>query len=147
VLTFWREGKLIPVNRKIIQRLPAPVIAGGIWFLSSQSTLPQPKGILGFDKVQHLIAYLTLAAAAGLWVSPAMWRARRFLAIFLVTLAAALYGAVDEIHQSFTPGRDCNLWDWIADALGALLGAALIAWISIRSPGKTEKRRFKGPEK
>jgi VanZ family protein len=126
------------VNLKIIARLPALVIAGGIWFLSSQSTLPIPKGILGIDKVQHLLAYLALAVGAGLWISPAMWRARRFLAFFLAVLAVSLYGIVDEIHQSFTPGRDCNVWDWAADTLGAILGAALMTWIRARCPGKTE---------
>jgi VanZ family protein len=32
---------------------------------------------------------------------------------------------VDEIHQSFVPGRDANVWDWVADTLGALAGAGI----------------------
>jgi VanZ family protein len=115
---------------KIITKLPVLIIAGGIWFLSSQSTLPQPKGILGYDKLQHLVAYLALAMAMGFGISPAFRQTRRLLAFFLVALIASVYGAVDEIHQSFTPGRDCNVWDWIADTLGALFGAAVVIWVS-----------------
>jgi VanZ family protein len=114
---------------KIITKLPALIVAGGIWFLSSQSTLPVPKGILGYDKLQHFIAYFALAVAVGFWVSPAFRRTRRFLALLLVTLIVSLYGAVDEIHQSFTPVRDCSVWDWIADTLGALSGAAVMIWV------------------
>jgi VanZ family protein len=120
----------MPVSYKILFRLPALLIAGAIWFLSSQSILPQPKGILGFDKLQHLIAYLVLAGAAGFWISPEFWRQRRFLALLLVVLVSSVYGAIDEAHQFFTPGRDCNVWDWIADTIGAILGAAGIMWVN-----------------
>jgi VanZ family protein len=119
------------LTRKIILRLPALLVAGGIWFLSSQSILPQPKGILGFDKIQHLIAYLVLAGTIGPWISPEFWRTRRVLAFILVTIITSAYGVIDEIHQYFTPGRDCNVWDWIADTLGAVLGSAAIMWTNI----------------
>jgi VanZ family protein len=113
---------------KIIIRLPALLVAGGIWFLSSQSTLPQPKGILGFDKIQHLIAYFVLAVAVGIWISSAFWQARRICAFLLVVFIVSGYGVADEIHQWFTPGRDCNIWDWIADTLGAVFGSAVMLW-------------------
>jgi VanZ family protein len=110
---------------KIVTKLPVFIIAGFIWFLSTQSTLPQLKGILGLDKLQHLFAYLVLASTLGLWFSPEHWqfhRSRTFLLIILITSA---YGVSDEIHQYFVPGRDCNVWDWIADTLGAVLGALI----------------------
>jgi VanZ family protein len=110
-------------------KLPAILIILGIWFLSSQSILPQPKGILGFDKVQHLIAYMVLAGMIGLWPSHKQWKTRTLLTTLLVIGIASVYGIVDEIHQSFTPGRDCNIWDWIADTIGAILGAVIIMLI------------------
>jgi VanZ family protein len=99
------------------------LIAGLIWFLSSRSILPQPKGLLGFDKLQHLLAYAVLAGAAALWTSRETWERRAFTVLLCTALAASAYGAVDEIHQYFVPGRDCNFWDWLADILGAFLGA------------------------
>jgi len=109
--------------KKILFRLPALLIVGFIWFLSSQSILPQPKGILGWDKLQHLLAYWTLGTAAGFWIHPAFWRRRPVLSLLLIMLAGSAYGAIDEVHQFFVPGRDCSGWDWIADTLGAFLGA------------------------
>jgi VanZ family protein len=42
-------------------------------------------------------------------------------------VAASGFGATDEWHQSFVPGRDSSLDDWIADTLGAALAVTLYA--------------------
>ncbi len=114
---------------KILPKIPALLVVAGIWFLSSQSSLPTPQGILGFDKLQHLIAYLVLAATASFWFSPAQREFHRLRTLFLLVFISSLYGVSDEVHQFFVPGRDCNVWDWIADTIGAFLGAgaALLA--------------------
>ncbi|MDR1863667.1 MAG: VanZ family protein [Treponema sp.] len=110
----------------LLLKLPAPLIAGLIWVLSSQSSLPQPEGVFGLDKAEHFLAYAVLAAAAGLWIAPASRRRRAWGRFFLIAGIAAAYGLIDEVHQAFVPGRDCGVWDWIADALGSVAGAALI---------------------
>jgi len=117
---------MIQPFQNILLRLPALLIAGVIWLLSSQSTLPQPKGIFSWDKLQHLAAFAVLAGAAGLWVSPVFWKRRPALTMLLITTIGSGYGAIDELHQYFVPGRDCNFWDWVADTLGAFLGAAAV---------------------
>ena len=118
--------------RAILLRLPAPLVAGVIWILSSQSILPQPKGILGWDKLQHLAAFATLAVAVGLWASPAFWKRRSVLSLLLAAIISSAYGAVDELHQYFVPGRDCNFWDWLADTLGAFFGATAMLLLNLR---------------
>ena len=128
---------------KILFRLPALFIAASIWFLSSQSILPQPKGILGWDKLQHLLAYAVLAGAVGLWASPVFWKRRPRTALFVTALVSSVYGVIDEIHQYFVPGRDCNVWDWLADTLGAAIGAAAML-VAFRV---TEKRRMEKSER
>jgi len=115
-----------PRFQTILLRLPALLIAAVIWFLSSQRALPQPKGILGWDKLQHFVAFAILAAATGLWVTPAFWKRRAILALLLVALIGSGYGAIDELHQYFVPGRYSSAWDWLADTLGAFLGAAAV---------------------
>jgi VanZ family protein len=41
-------------------------------------------------------------------------------------LIATAYGAIDEFHQSFVPGRSSTVADGIADAAGAALGAWIV---------------------
>ena len=123
------QGILMQLFLKVLLRLPAPLIAGTLWFLSSQTTLPQPPGPLGWDKLQHLLAYGVLAFAIGLWMTPAFWKNRIILAMLLTTLIGAAYGAIDEIHQYFIPGRHSNVWDWVANVLGSFLGALAIMCI------------------
>ena len=43
---------------------------------------------------------------------------------------ASLFGASDEFHQSFVPGRDTDVFDWVADTLGATAGA--LVWLGAR---------------
>jgi len=115
--------------QKILLRLPALLIAGTLWFLSSQSTLPQPPGPLGWDKLQHLLAYGALGFAIGLWISPAFWKLRPIAAVLVTVLIGSAYGAIDEIHQYFVPGRHSNFWDWVANTLGSILGALTLLFI------------------
>ena len=44
----------------------------------------------------------------------------------MAVLLATLYGAFDEVHQAFTPGRSPDVRDVVADCLGAALGVAAI---------------------
>ncbi|MDR0623262.1 MAG: VanZ family protein [Treponema sp.] len=113
----------------LLLRLPAVFAAALIWILSSQSILPKPKGILGFDKLQHLLAFAVLSGAAGLWISREKWKSRGRFFLLLIAAIGSAYGIVDEVHQFFVPGRDCNVWDWIADTLGAFAGA--LAWMGV----------------
>jgi len=115
----------------VLRKLPAPLIVVGIWVLSSQSILPRPKGIFGFDKVQHFTAYFVLAVTTGLWFSSPSWRKWPVRILLITILMSSIYGVIDEIHQFYVPGRDCNVWDWIADTLGAVLGA-LALWFTHR---------------
>jgi VanZ family protein len=113
----------------------------GIWFLSSQSTLPRPVGPFGIDKVQHFVAYFVLAAAVGLWFSPG-WRQKRQRILFFISVAAAaVYGIIDEVHQYFVPGRDCNVLDWVADIAGAVFGGGLAAFFLFRAAGRYRVRK------
>ena len=52
------------------------------------------------------------------------WRTFIGLVVLLV-----LHGAVDELTQSFIPGRVPSIGDWIANSLGGMLGVlACFGW-------------------
>ena len=79
---------------------------------SSRSTVAGPP-VEHFDKVAHFSVY----GRAGL------------RAVVLVSL----FGASDEVHQYFTPGRSMEFADWVADTLGATVAVAGYAgWTAYR---------------
>ena len=78
------------------------------------------------DKLEHLVAYFLLAVLLSL----AMHFQKRNKSFsehaLLITLILILtYGAIDELHQTFIPGRFADIIDWMADATGGCLGIAL----------------------
>lgn len=92
-------------------------------------TIPQgPPGVQRLnDKLLHFIGF---AVASWLWC-----RALRHLAPAAPARVAALrgglvstgLGALLELWQALLPYRSAELLDWVADALGALLAALLMA--------------------
>lgn len=109
--------------------LPFVIWAAIIFFVSNQSH--PPGADLGPDYVLHGIAYFILGVTA-------VWGATRGLAAelsaraaFLCWLAAVVYGATDEIHQSLVPLRNPSWSDLLADSLGSGL-AVLISYLALR---------------
>lgn len=104
---------------------PAAAWAAFLFFMSSRTSLPVDL-VSGTDKIAHFAAYavlgLLLAYGAGvLGRSP------------LVAVALGwLYGALDEFHQSFVPGRAAEFGDWVADAFGTLAGVGLFLLVARR---------------
>jgi VanZ family protein len=79
------------------------------------------------DKLLHFVGF---AFAAWLWgrACRALWPAApaRTHAV-RGGLASTVLGALLELWQAFLPYRSAELLDWVADALGALLAALLMA--------------------
>lgn len=75
-----------------------------------------------FRKLAHFCIYTLL----GFFVSGAVFCIRlkkpRLYKSGIAFIICALYAVTDEIHQSFIPGRSCELRDVIIDSSGALLG-------------------------
>ena len=103
---------------------------GLLFYLSSQPTLETPALFPAQDKLFHALAYGVLGSFLLLTLPAAQDGARYgWRQIQTATLIASLYGFSDEFHQSFVPGRQADVWDWVADTTGALLAASLLAWL------------------
>lgn len=97
--------------------------AAAIFYLSSLEN-PLPQLVSRFsDKVLHGIEYGGLSLLVMVALLASNVRARHALGIAVI--AASLYAATDEIHQSFVPGRDADVRDWVADTIGAIVGSAI----------------------
>jgi len=69
--------------------------------------------------------------------------------VLLATVITSLYGATDELHQSFVPERMADIRDWVADTLGGLLGALFMAAVIPRMGRELAERgwRYTGSER
>ena len=91
-------------------------------------------GVIG--RIAHAGEYAGLTAL----LYRAVARSERGRRASLISLGLALaYAVFDELHQKFTPGRDCELADLGYDLAGVILSLGLIqVWRSIhRPPGVT----------
>ena len=105
----------------------APVAAFMILvFLLSARDFPGVELPSGGDKLLHAAAYFVFGLLC-LRAFHGGLRAPRTQAAWSAMLLAIGYGAFDEIHQSWVPGRYSSVPDWLADAAGALL-ALLAVW-------------------
>jgi|GEM_PF-2353648 len=107
--------------------LPLALLA--IWVGSSipSNNLPNLT-VFGQDKLIHLLEYTGLGLA--LWVAGRRhwipWLRQRgaiscCVLVLTIVLPGALWAWSDELHQ-LGVGRDCSVWDWVADVVG--LGVA-----------------------
>lgn len=124
------------MSRTVRSFLPAALYAGLLFALSAQpNPLPfLPPGLLLQDKLLHGLAYTVLGALLLHGFQGSGCPPRR--ALVLAVALASFYGATDEFHQSFVPGRNADVLDWVADTLGAALGAgaARLATLALRRP-------------
>lgn len=98
-----------------------------ILWLSSLTPRELPESaFLLWDKLNHVLAF-----AVGGWLAATALRVSRPTMPVTGALTAAIilisaFGVVDETVQTLTPGRTGgDLRDWIADVIGAVIGALL----------------------
>ncbi|MHB8418916.1 MAG: VanZ family protein [Myxococcales bacterium] len=115
------------MSRASLERLGWLALAGYaavIFYLSSESNPLPALTAHVWDKLLHLTEYGGLGLLFGLAVGRRGRIGWRDIVVWSAVLGL-LYGASDEIHQSFVPGRDAEAGDVLADTLGALVGGAL----------------------
>lgn len=70
------------------------------------------------DKIFHFFGYFIL----GLCVQTALLNKKSSMTVsslkWITLIFGSVYGASDEFHQYFVPGRSCDVLDWVADTLG-----------------------------
>lgn len=131
------------------------ILYAGLIFTVSSFPLPPPKVEIPFiDKFIHLVEYgiLGFLFYRALKVSkfPPLPKADSPLAkkappeadqpragdqplaeakVFILAIIFSIFYALsDELHQSFVPGRNCDLWDLAADSLGVVLVALYLRY-------------------
>jgi len=86
--------------------------------------------LLAGDKFTHILTYGILGIviarsveASSLGEVTSLWQRALLSPILFALVMSTAIGAIDEIHQSFVPGRFGSFEDVVADSIGGLFGA------------------------
>ncbi len=136
VLCFLPRGQAFgsSLSRVLYRALPALLLMGAI-FRASSFTFPSGASFALPDLLFHFAEFFALGLFTARMVAPESGRIlplRSFLLPFAIVLAC---GALDEIHQSFVPGRDPSGTDLLLDAAGGLVGTLAYA-VQFTAPKK-----------
>jgi len=117
-------------------------IAAALWggFLSLITSWPNPPSVpaggLPLDKVTHSFLYAIQAFLLSLAIA---WEGRPgfyWSRILAIVGTMTLWGALDEAHQEWIPGRMMDSGDLFVDVAGATVGALFAA--AMAREGRTE---------
>jgi hypothetical protein len=116
-----RPGNVTAMNcsRRILSYWFPPIAwVVTIFVLSSLTFASHEPGFPHEDKFFHagLFALLSMLFFFAFFYERGLRWAKAALLAILMTSA---YGATDEFHQRFTPGRNCDIRDWMADTVGS----------------------------
>jgi VanZ family protein len=103
--------------------------AGLFWLSSNPSPEEVPDLFPGQDKVVHAVLYAGLAAVVSFWLRRPGGTPSGVVLFWLPIAFACLYGISDEVHQAFVPTRSADIWDWVADTVGAALYQVAFLWV------------------
>ena len=132
------------MDKKIFLKYHFPVILMClvIFVLSSIPGNYYPKVDFKFsDKIVHIILYSALSSAFYISIRKqnkvGLFSEHAF--IFSIVLSA-LYGISDEFHQYFVPNRSCDVYDMIANTIGATIAITIIyLYLKFRKKEKFER--------
>ena len=117
----------------LLRYVPAVLWMGLTFWLSSSPDIQGAASWIDLrpplDKVAHALSFGILALLFYLATGRAL----------LSVLLASLYGVTDEFHQSLVPGRDADLFDWLADTLGAALAVSAVLALTRWRPRWTRR--------
>jgi hypothetical protein len=120
--------------------LPVLVWMGVIFVGSSIGSLPRIGGKAS-DGVAHRVAHVIEFAVLGALTLRALSKDKPITKreIVITLIIVALYGASDEFHQRFTPGRSSEGLSVLFDAAGGLIGAWVWRWWAVRDRRRINK--------
>lgn len=107
------------------RRVVWPVaLAVAITWCSGRSVEGLPETFDGSDKLVHFALFGLMATLVARIEAVARTRP---LGMYAAIVIVSVFGVTDELHQHFTPGRSMDVWDWVADTLGAVVATVLYA--------------------
>ncbi|MBL8003661.1 MAG: VanZ family protein [Candidatus Kapabacteria bacterium] len=119
--------------KKYFRVLPLIVVClTNVLFSHQPSPILMDLGFTFEDKLLHISAFFVLGIALLFALSP--FKMPKLYRILIVISFGAVWGLLDEVHQSFVPNRTAALDDWIADVIGVILSLLFIRFFFTKEP-------------
>lgn len=119
--------------KKYFRVLPLIVVClTNVLFSHQPSPILMDLGFTFEDKLLHISAFFVLGIALLFALSP--FKMPKLYRILIVISFGAVWGLLDEVHQSFVPNRTAALDDWIADVIGVILSLLFIRFFVTKEP-------------
>lgn len=109
-----------------------------IFIASSISDIGELPGGVS-DKTGHFTGYAILGTLVLRAFARGRWAGVTTAVAIVALLGCSFYGATDEFHQAFVPGRTPDVNDWAADTFGA--AAAIVVWRLVAVVVMARRRR------
>ena len=105
-------------------------VAGGVAIELLITSLPGSDVPISIDHPWDWCIHATMYGGLSFLIVRAVTRSgwtKRHLVWWALALSA--YGALDELHQLFIPGRDASAMDWMFDTTGVVAGLLIGSWL------------------
>ncbi len=110
------------MKKYIVYHFPWQILMAALFFQSSISQIPIPDiGIDWFDKILHFVVFGILGFLMARSLKYANFKQLNSNFVIWSIIICSIYGAMDEIHQLYVPGRFATVGDWVADVLGIIV--------------------------
>lgn len=109
-------------KRLVISLFPLISVSCFIIFISHIPANKLPEiGFWQWDKFAHIFEYFVYSSIVLFFICGIKPKISKQSKIIILILVSIVFGASDEIHQMFVPGRTCDIFDLMADSVGALI--------------------------
>jgi hypothetical protein len=116
--------------------LPALLYVGAVFYGGSigMASLPETE-LISADKLMHALAFGGMQLVVLRAMRFELPRLRLALQNLLTLGCVSAIGALLELYQMALPHRSAELYDWVADTLGAGLVAIVVHWVARSARG------------
>lgn len=129
------------------------VLSGGLawrvwqWLESVVEKWGGELSLLGVEAVLRKLAHFGVFMLLGVGLTGIFVWQRKVPVVVIVVLIGVVCAAIDELHQSFVPGRNPAVFDVLIDTLGVCVGMGVVMLVTRGMRRRmTEMREEKTPE-
>lgn len=80
-----------------------------------------PDSLLSHDKLLHLTGFFFYGISTQLFINTLFTNKKKSSKIIFVLIIGIIYSISDEFHQSYVPGRNSDIYDFLTDLVGIIL--------------------------